>query len=296
MDNVLLKFVDLNSNSVFYIGNNTLWRILKGGLEGFSTVDNIVNYTNNATSDGGYIDSTNVPVKDRNVSCAYVFPNNNLVARQGVLDFFSVKNEYRLYVTYNETTLWADCYLVRMALSISTRFKDRLDLSLALRFVNPYWNANIPDIEDLNVSNPLFAFPYLCANDSTYTGPQGFAAGILVDNEYTTEIYNDGDVITYPVITIKFKGGTSNPFIKLNGHTVSFNYDFSSGETVVLDFDNSPPTVKKDGVNWVGYCSRNSEFESMGLVKGKNIFEYGADSGEDSMRVSVAHNNKYEAI
>lgn len=295
MDNVLLKFVRHSDNQSFYIGNSTLWRLLKGGLENFSAADNIVNYTNNATMDGGYVDSTYVPVIDRNVSCAYVMPMQNLTARKEALNFFSVKQSYRLFVYYDTTIVWADCYITRMSLSISTRFKDRLDLSLALRFANPYWNSYDSHGEDISRNRPMMAFPYLCTMDEDYPGPKGFTGGII-STDTSINFINDGDVETYGVVTLKATGSVINPCININDHYVKLIDTLSMSDVVVMDFTKLPPTVTKNGVNCIGKCDRTSEFDSMALKVGSNFFEYTADDGLSHLSVSLTYNNKYEAI
>ena len=98
--------------------------------------------------------------------------------------------------------------------------------------------------------------------DNLVTADFGATSGISCDNE--------GDVDTWPIITISSMSGLVNPSFTLNGETIEFDYTFPSG-TVVIDLRRGQKTVYLNGdtdISYLGYITRDSILWS--LVPGVN--------------------------
>ena len=109
-------------------------------------------------------------------------------------------------------------------------------------------------------------------------------------------ISNDGDVEAYCKVVFKSKGAVLNPKLIINGHYVRVIDQMQDGDVIVMDFVASPPTVTKNGVNFIGKCDRTSEFDKMALVVGDSTLQYDADNGTNVLSVSVYFNKLYAAM
>ena len=276
----------------FNIGTGCDWRFKKNGLEGFGDITNDITFTDNATTDGGIVDSTHVSKAERTLSFAYMHPETNDVARRAAIAFFNVKSTFKLYITYADRTVWAEGHLLKISAGMTSSVKDRLDIMATFLFPDPYWKSKNDFGENIAGNIGMIAFPYLCSIDN---GPKGTTGGIFKFARIVT-LYNNGDVETRCRAVIKATGDVENPKLIINDEYVRVIDNLHKNDIIELDFTAMPPTVKKNGVNFIGHCDRTSAFDGMILNRGRNLIEFDANNGTSNMAVSVYYNEKYEAI
>ena len=107
---------------------------------------------------------------------------------------------------------------------------------------------------------------------------------------------NDGDVETYCKAVISANGDVVNPKIIINDNYVRVLDNMKANDVIIIDFTQNPPTVKKNGVNFIGHCDRTSAFDDMELPIGSSEISFDADTGSNLMNVSIYYNKLYGAI
>lgn len=296
MDKVYLDIVRLTDNASFRIGYNSMWGILKDGLVGFGDVDNIVNFVDNSSRDGGFVTSTRLSSKTRSISAMYENPVNNEWNRKEAISFFTVKSKFRVYYTYGDRQVWAEGFIEKLKCNTSTVIKRGLRLDLQIIFPDPFWRSVDDFGEDIAAVKPMVAFPYVSLVEYVEgINPAGYTGAVFVFQP-TVKLNNMGDTITYCRVIMTFKGDVVNPSFHVNGNYIKIIDNMVQGDTIDINMEAIPPTVKKNGVNWLGHCDKTSSFTGMELNKGENTISYTAEDGSDHMTVTVYYNERYEAI
>lgn len=291
-DLITIKFVRNTDGATFVLGGSTKWKFLKNGLDGFGSFDNDINYIDNGTHDGGIVTSTRISSKDRTVKCGYVNPKDNEAVRKRVTAFFKAKATYKCYVSYMGKTLWAECYLYKFSLSMSPKY-NRMDMVLMLTFPIPYLKSYDDFGADIAGKTPLIGFPYMVA--SAGKNPKGLTGGVF-NFASKIEIVNDGDVETYCKAVFKATDTVINPSLVIGDNFVKVLDRMEQGDVIEMDFTSLPPTVKKNGVNYIGHCDRSSSFTNMIIDVGTSEISYTADDGSGSLSVSLYYNKLYTSI
>ena len=165
--------------------------------------------------------------------------------------------------------------------------------AITFTFPNPYWKSYDDFGKDIASLTPMIAFPYLCTFDIGQ--PNGITGGIF-NFAQTVNIYNDGDVDTRCRAVIKADGDVTNPALFINDEYVRIIDNLVKNDIIEIDFTASPPTVRKNGVNFIGHCDRTSAFTGMIIEKGNNVVRFDADNGTSNMSVSIYYNKLYEVI
>lgn len=290
-----IKIIRESDSSEFYIGDDSDWKLLKKGLDGFAEINNTLSYTDNAIRDGGYITAEHITKTDRTIKFCYIYPQYNDIARKRLRTFFNVHDSYRVYVTHGNTTVWATGKIYKLKMNMSSDVTDWIEASVTFLFADPYWKSYDEFGKNIAGLTGMIAFPYICAND-TSPAPQGQTGGLFNFAQQVT-LYNDGDVQTECEIEIACSGGdVENPKIIINDEYVRIIDDMAAGDKIVMDFSAFPPTVKKNGENYLGHCDRTSAFDGMILAQGDNIIQYDADNGSSHMNVTVYYYKKYGVI
>lgn len=290
-----IKIIRESDSAEFSIGDGSDWKLLKNGLDGFAEISNTLSYTDNAAKDGGYITAAHISSIDRTIKFAYIYPQSNDIARQRLSAFFKVKDNFDVYVTHGSTTVWARGKIYKLNASMTSNVEQWLEVSVTFLFPDPYWNSFDEFGKNIASISGMIAFPYICANDSSNT-PQGQTGGIF-NFAQEVNLYNDGDVPTYCKIVIDCAGGDiENPEIFVNDEYVRIIDTMTDGDQIVMDFSATPPSVKKNGTNYIGHCDRTSAFDSMILNQGDNSVRYDADNGSSHMNVTIYYYKKYGVI
>lgn len=291
MDNLAIKIVRQSDGKKFEISNSHDWVVVKDGLEGFGEISNSLSFTDNAYSDGGIITDEHVTKKDRTIKAGYRHSNIAL-AKQNADSFFSIKDTYKVIVTHGQKNVFAMGKIEKYICKPVHLDNGKLELAVTFLFANPFWKSVDDFGKNIAALSGMIAFPYLC---SVSGGVIGTTGGIFNYAEKTV-LSNNGDVATKCKVVIAADGEVFNPKIIINGEYVRVLDTLEADDRIEMDFEAQPPTVKKNGVNWVGKCDRTSAFQSIILARGDNEIEYDADNGSSHMNVTVYYNKQYEVV
>lgn len=286
-----IKIIRSSDSEKFSIGDDSDWKLLKKGLDGFGKIENNLSYTDNALGDGGHFTSEHIGKRDRTIKFTYIHADSNDVARKKLLSFFNVKDDFKVYITRGEDTYWALGKMYKMNVGLTADLGARLDVSITFLFANPYWNSFDDFGKNIASLIPMTGFPYV-----SVPAMGGTTGGIFNFAQQVT-LYNDGDVDTYCKAIIQCKGGqTMKPELRINGEYVRVLDTMEDGDEIEMNFTAFPPTVKKNGVNFIGHCDRTSAFDGMILQRGDNLIEYDAENGSSHMNVTIYYYKQYGAV
>ena len=286
MSRVLVRFVRDDGRE--FTLNDDNWKIPSNGLEGFGDFSNSVTIIDNGMGDGGVFSSRRVPQKDRTISAKSRNKHLAEVLRAEATSFFGPKRMYKVYLTYMGRTRWAEGAIEKFDISTNNIHQDMV-LTVTLLFADPYLKSYEDFGQDIASVSGMAGFPYLC------TIAQGSPTGVF---NYATmvNISNDGDVEAYCKVVFRARGEVTNPKLIINGHYVRVVDQMQDGDVIIMDFAASPPTVRKNGVNFIGRCDRTSEFDKMVLAVGDSTLQYDADHGTNVLSVSVYFNKLYATM
>lgn len=266
------------------------WRILS--LDGFGSFENDITMIDNAVGDGGIYGSARIASKDRTIVAKSRSPALNDVLRKDALAFFNSKSLFKVYLTYMGETRWCEGKIHKFSLPTENVYQT-MTMTLTFLFANPFLRSYDNFGKNIASISPMCAFPYLCSmTDDT---PKGITGGIY-NFAQKIELVNDGDVDTYCEAVFTAKGTVKNPKLIINGNYVRVLDTMIEGDVIIIDFTQNPPTVQKNGQNYIGHCDRTSAFDSMALVVGDSQVSFDADDGGNLMDVSIYYNKLYGAI
>ena len=289
-DLIQIKFVRLSDNTEFFVGNNLNWRFQKsGGLSGFSDFSADLTYDDNYSRDGGTTWHSRLSKKDRTIKIIYLYPDDNVSARKNLIKFFKYNYMYKVYITYMGREMYAEGRLYKMAVSELTETYKNIKATITFSFDYPFL-LSVDDFgRDIAEVMPTTAFPYLAKlNKGKPTGVFNF--------QKMVKLLNDGDQVSYPRVRILALDDVWNPSIQINDSMIKFIDILHRDDEIDIYFAAIPPTVKKNGVNAIGLCDRESDFDGMYLQMGDNTCQFDADNGSDEMIVSIYFNKTYTMI
>lgn len=288
MDKVEIRIVRSDQREFKIDGSE--WKILY--LEGFGTYENDITMIDNAIGDGGIYGSEHMASKDRTITAKSRNPVLNEVLRKAALSFFSVKYLYKVYLTYMGETRWCEGKIYKFDLSTKNIHRT-MTMTVTFLFTNPYLKSYDNFGKNIASISSMCAFPYMCSmTDDT---PKGITSGIY-NFAQKIELVNDGDVDAYCKAVFTAKGNVKNPKLIINGNYVRVLDTMIDGDIIIIDFAQSPPTVQKNGVNYIGHCDRLSAFDKMSLPVGDSEVSFDADDGGNLVDVSLYYNKLYGAI
>lgn len=287
-----VKIRIVRSDSKEFNIDGTDWRIPSNGLDGFGTYENDITTVDNAVGDGGIIVSDRIAPKDRTIVAKSRNPVLNDVLRRVALSFFNSKFEYKIYITYIGVTRWCEGKIYKFDLP-SGNVNRTMTMTVTFLCPNPFFKSYDNFGKNIASVVGMCAFPYLCSiTDGTPKGITGgrfnFAQVIVLEN--------DGDVDTFCQAVFTANGTVINPKLTVNGNYVRVIDTMQFGDVIIIDFTKNPPTVQKNGANYIGHCDRTSAFDDMALVVGDSEISFDADTGSNLLDVSIYYNKLYGAI
>lgn len=293
MDNTVKIRIVREDNREFNI-DGTNWKIPSDGLDGFGSFQNDISTVDNAVGDGGIITSDRIAPKDRTITAISRNPAINDILRKVALSFFNSKAMYKVYVTYMGVTKWCEGKIYRFDLPTGNVHRP-MKMTITFLFPNPFLRSFDDFGKNIASIMPMCGFPFLCNANNTPGVPQGITGGRYNFAQLIT-LENDGDVETYCKAVFSAKGTVVNPKLIINNNYVRVLDTMSDGDVIVMDFAKNPPTVQKNGVNFIGHCDRTSAFDEMVLVVGDSVLAFDADNGSNLLDVSIYYNKLYGAI
>lgn len=284
---VSLKFI--RSDKKEFVIDGTDWKIPSdSGLSGIGMFENDITVVDNATGDGGLITSDRIAQKDRTITAISVNPNLNDVLRREAVSFFNSKFVYKVYVTYMGLTRWFEGKIYKFNLPNGNIYR-RMTLSVTFLCPNPFLKSYEDFGKNIASVVPMAGFPYLCRKGIGVTaGRFNFAKMVVLEN--------DGDVETYCKAVFKAKGAVKNPKLSIKSSYVRVIDTMKEGDVIIMDFTKSPPTIEKNGFNYIGHCDRASAFDEMILHVGDTEISFDADDGSNQLEVSIYYNKLYGAM
>lgn len=284
---VSLKFI--RSDKKEFVIDGTDWKIPSdSGLSGIGMFENDITVVDNATGDGGLITSDRIAQKDRTITAISVNPNLNNVLRREAVSFFNSKFVYKVYVTYMGLTRWFEGKIYKFNLPNGNIYR-RMTLSVTFLCPNPFLKSYEDFGKNIASVVPMAGFPYLCRKGIGVTaGRFNFAKMVVLEN--------DGDVETYCKAVFKAKGAVKNPKLSIKSSYVRVIDTMKEGDVIIMDFTKSPPTIEKNGFNYIGHCDRASAFDEMILHVGDTEISFDADDGSNQLEVSIYYNKLYGAM
>lgn len=288
----IVKIRILRSDGKEFNIDGTDWRIPSDGLDGFGTYENDITTVDNAVGDGGIIVSDRIASKDRTIVAKSKNPLLNDVLRRAALSFFNSKFMYSIYLTYMGVTRWCEGKIYKFDLP-SGNVNRTMTMTVTFLCPNPFLKSYDNFGKNIASVMGMCAFPHLCSvTDGTPKGITGgrfnFAQVIILEN--------DGDVETFCQAVFTAKGTVVNPRLTVNGNYVRVIDTMQLGDVIIIDFTKNPPTVQKNGANYIGHCDRTSAFDDMALVVGDSEISFDADTGSNLLDVSIYYNKLYGAI
>lgn len=268
------------------------WKIISSGLEGWGTFENDITTVDNAVGDGGIIVSDRIAQKDRTIVAKSTNRYLNDILRKAALSFFNGKFDYSVYLTYMGVTRWCEGRIYKFDLPTGN-VNRAMTLTVTFLCPNPFLKSFDNFGRNIAAITGMCAFPFLCSKtDGTPKGVTGgrfnFAQVILLEN--------DGDVDTYCKAVFTARGEVVNPKLTVNSNYVRLIDTMQLGDAIVIDFTKNPPTVDKNGSNYIGHCDRTSAFDDMALIVGDSEISFDADTGSNLLDVSIYYNKLYGAI
>ena len=166
---------------------------------------------------------------------------------------------------------------------------------LCFRCSSPFWQEEDEIREDIASWVGAWEFPYDIDQDDDTSMIWGYREeSIIVD------AYNSGDVSTGMRIRFSALGTVVNPIL-LNVGTqeyIQINATMQTGDAIEIntEYGSKGATLTRNGevTDYYRYIDVDSTF--MQLAIGDNIFRYDAESGVNSMEVSIYYNAKYLGV
>lgn len=280
---VTVKIIREDQKEFTIDGND--WKIPSDGLEGFGTFENDISMVDNAVGDGGIITSSRIAQKDRTITAKSRNPCLNDVLRRSAISFFNSKFTYRIFVTYMGITRWCEGKIYKFNLPNGNVHRT-MDMTVTFLCPDPYLKSYEDFGKNIASVVGMIAFPYLCRKEQGITGGRfNFAKKVVLEN--------DGDVETYCKAVFTAKGSVKNPKLIMDGAFVRIIDEMAEGDVIIIDFTSNPPTVEKNGTNFIGHCDRRSSFDEMILKVGDTEISFDADDGSNLLDVSIYYNKLY---
>lgn len=282
------------------VGCGAAWTIPNDGIGGAADLEYEVTTSQNVLTDGSSLISKRVGETERTLKLVCNSRDADS-ERSRAISFFNPRYSFELHVSYRgkkrfckgeQTGFQAEAGNVYAAPTITW----------TLLCLDPWWKNENGHEEAFGDARPMFGFPFVShVRKQRSDGkrlPPGFLCGKLVyDGE--NSIYNTGDVPCMYRIVCRFEGDVSNPdFIKNDQH-VKLIDQYVSGDVLEIDFEASPPTVEKNGVNCIQKCTRDSNFVDMEMAVGTNVFNYTCDDPDQHrayMKVQLLYNDNFLGI
>lgn len=170
-----------------------------------------------------------------------------------------------------------------------------VEFNIPLDCLNPFWREEDEQKEDIASWVAAWHFPCVIEKDNSKSMIFGYRAeSVIVD------CYNEGDVSTGMRIRFTALGTVVNPIIS-NVDTEEFiklNVTMLTGDVIEVNtkYGNKGATLIRDGekTDYFRYVDVDSTF--MQLAIGDNNFRYDAESGVNSMEVSIFYNKEYLGV
>lgn len=170
-----------------------------------------------------------------------------------------------------------------------------LEFNLPLECLNPFWREEREEKED--IANWVAAWEFPCEIEKSNVASMMFgyrSENVIVD------CYNEGDVSTGMRVRFTALGTVTNPIL-LNvdtGEFIKLNVAMRTGDIIEINtkYGSKGAVLIRDGQksDYFRYVDVDSTFIQLAI--GDNNFRYDAESGVNSMEVSIFYNKEYLGV
>lgn len=263
--------------------DNVVWGIASDGLIGFDTVD--VESFNESTQVGSRHTGIKVKDKDRTIKGRLMNPALNEIQRAVAISFFNPLHTFKVYVTYQGRTRWCEGRQIAFECP-SKNIYEPIEVTWTILSNMPYMLSTENFGENIGELVPLFSFPYGSPIGAGFgVGAYKFAKEVFVENK--------GDVDTLFQVSITATGDVTNPKLIKDNKYVRMIDTMKNGDVYLIDFVANPPTIKKNGENYMRKIDKTSALLDMALEVGGSTFGFDADSGSKNMKVEIYRHERY---
>lgn len=267
--------------------DGSLFKIFSDGLNGLDTTRYDFFQSSNYSGNGTMFTGQRALPREITIRANLISKNYLSVARELAIEFFNPEYDFNIYISYLDKLRLVKGKLIGFSLP-NLNINRVTALELTFLSESPYLLSNDIKTVLLSTSNPLFEFPYV----STTT--DGFEFGEILGS--IKNIENNGDFECGFIVEIEAAGEATEITININNKTVTYKGTLQAGDTLILDFDNIPIKVSKNGVNDIKNLDRNSDISEMILKTGNNTVNYSSLSGTSFLKVYISYYEKYNGI
>ena len=287
MSNISIRIVRSDGKEFFADGRQSDpadWGIT--AISGISSAS-IENFTENkAVGDGDIVNGNRLQSREIEFTAIAKNRSMNTILRRYATSFFNPKYDYRIYVTYNGTTMWIDGIIqavdipsdhVRVQQSVTVNilcpdppFHSMDEFGADIASISPLWTFE--EIDDPDFGEPFDSYEFL----------QG------------VDITNNGDLETFCTVIIKANGSVTNPKFTSGSAYIRVLDTMEKGD--VIEIDIAKRRITKNGENILAKIDRTSDFVNMAFAVGVNTVSFDADVGATLMSVRVYYNKLYLGV
>lgn len=232
-------------------------------------------------------------VNSRNISLTIAFKDDNLAQtrKQQLFNIFPLKDYGTLYYYEGDLARKINYYVEDFDL---TRKNNVLYASISLICPSPYFLDETETVATIQNWDKLLTFPLEI--------PEGTGIEFGAQNDNTAiEIDNSSHIDYGLTITFSANGTVTNPGLKntWSNEEMKLNYTLNINEKIVVSTYNNQKTITYiDSNNNETDITNSLVFGTKFLQAGygANKFEPTADDGLESLDVSIAYSNYYEAV
>lgn len=272
------------------------WTVEPSKMENWDEFEQDISTSEKVLTDGSNLIGKRLGQIDRTASAAYLSNEKSLLeARTEASVFFNPKYTFRAYLTCNGRTRWCEGELEAFKADV-VKGRAVVEITFTLLCLDPYFKGTDSNDRSFTDAVPMFGFPFVSITERNGK-IRGFNASVLVFDGKNT-VYNRGDVPCRYTVRMEAEGEIVNPSITKDGKFVRIIDTLKSGDVVEIDFQSTPPTVRKNGKNIIQACSRDSTFTGMEMQVGANVFTVTMDNEENRsmLKTSVLHYENFLGV
>lgn len=235
--------------------------------------------------DGGLNTDQFADMRNINITAKLVSPDpvQHAIDRLALIDALPLGSTFPVYFTmFDNTTYRIDCNLIKMSMPINNGGK-RSDILIQLSAGDPlFYRTDGGDSHSATVTRVAqggYVTPYIL--------PVSWDSGSA-----PTVVTNNGDAITYPVITLN--NAAINPSITNQATNETFKLMLTTVDGDVVVIDMNARTVTQNGTTVIGNKTAASIW--WGLQPGTNGIVLNSDSAGDDVTATVTWRNGVKGI
>lgn len=257
-------------------------------ITGIDPPDSTINTTHNADYDGSAYNSSYMNNRVITITMAINSPAE--ANRINLYHYFKSKFPVRLYYKNGVRDVYIDGYVQNMPISY---FAQKQVAQITILCPKPHFNGGDVNIQPFSSVTPMFEFPFSI--------PEEGAPFSELELNLEKVIFNNGDIETGALITIRALGALTTPKIYNvdTGEHMIFDVSMESGDRIEIDTIKGEKSMvfypaSGSPVNIIGKLQQGSTW--LQLAPGDNVFTVAADVNPENMEVIFSITDQYEGV